>query len=101
MSKKRAGVRTGLFAYGGRCRAENRRSDGGGRDRPRRDDFTQQFHGEMCVVGLQRGLLAGARPCGGVRSKPRDFSMSRHAAETVEIPARLLKRFVETLCLAA
>jgi hypothetical protein len=32
---------------------------------------------------------------------PQDFSMSRHQTESVEIPARLLKRFVETLCLAA
>jgi len=32
---------------------------------------------------------------------PQDFSTSRHRAESVEIPARLLKRFVETLCLAA
>ena len=32
---------------------------------------------------------------------PPDFSMSRHRSETVEIPAHLLKRFVETLCLAA
>ena len=32
---------------------------------------------------------------------PGSISMSRHAAETVEIPAGLLKRFVETLCLAA
>jgi hypothetical protein len=32
---------------------------------------------------------------------PGNFSMSRHETETVEIPARLLKRFVETLCLAA
>jgi hypothetical protein len=32
---------------------------------------------------------------------PGNFSMSRHEAETVEIPARLLNRFVETLCLAA
>jgi DDE superfamily endonuclease len=32
---------------------------------------------------------------------PPDFSMSRYHAETVEIPAHLLKRFVETLCLAA
>src|ERR1019366_2380043 len=32
---------------------------------------------------------------------PGNFSMSRHDTETVEIPARLLKRFVETLCLAA
>jgi hypothetical protein len=32
---------------------------------------------------------------------PEDFSMSRHQSETVEIPARLLKRFVETPCLAA
>jgi hypothetical protein len=31
----------------------------------------------------------------------RGFSMSRYHAETVEIPVRLLKRFVETLCLAA
>jgi hypothetical protein len=30
--------------------------EGGGQDRPRSDDFTQQFHGKMCVVGLQRGL---------------------------------------------
>ena len=32
---------------------------------------------------------------------PPHFSMSRRVAETVEIPARLLNRFVETLCLAA
>lgn len=32
---------------------------------------------------------------------PQDFSMSRCQTESVEIPARLLKRFVETLCLAA
>ena len=32
---------------------------------------------------------------------PQDFSTSRHRAESVEIPARLLKRCVETLCLAA
>jgi hypothetical protein len=32
---------------------------------------------------------------------PPGFSMSRQGAETVEIPARLLNRFVETLCLAA
>jgi hypothetical protein len=32
---------------------------------------------------------------------PQDFSVSRHQTENVEIPARLLKRFVETLCLAA
>jgi hypothetical protein len=32
---------------------------------------------------------------------PKNYSMSRQATETVEIPTRLLKRFVETLCLAA
>ena len=32
---------------------------------------------------------------------PPDFSMSRQAGESVKIPAGLLKRFVETLCLAA
>jgi hypothetical protein len=32
---------------------------------------------------------------------PTNYSMSRQMTETVEIPARLLKRFVETLCLAA
>ena len=32
---------------------------------------------------------------------PQNFSMSRHTTESVEIPACLLKRFVETLCLAA
>jgi hypothetical protein len=32
---------------------------------------------------------------------PKDFCMSRHQAETVKIPARLLQRLVETLCLAA
>jgi hypothetical protein len=32
---------------------------------------------------------------------PQDFSISRHQDETVEIPSPLLKRFVETLCLAA
>ena len=32
---------------------------------------------------------------------PPDFSMSRHSTETVKIPARLLNRLVETLCLAA
>jgi hypothetical protein len=32
---------------------------------------------------------------------PRDLSVSRQGSETVEIPVRLLKRFVETLCLAA
>src|SRR5271165_4806963 len=32
---------------------------------------------------------------------PQDSSMSRNKTESVEIPARLLKRFVETLCLAA
>nr|WP_294564154.1 transposase [uncultured Rhodopila sp.] len=32
---------------------------------------------------------------------PQDFCGSRHQAERVEIPARLLERFVETLCLAA
>jgi hypothetical protein len=32
---------------------------------------------------------------------PLDFSMSRQAGDTVKIPAGLLKRFVETLCLAA
>ena len=32
---------------------------------------------------------------------PQGFSVSRQATETVEIPAPLLKRFVETLCLAA
>jgi hypothetical protein len=32
---------------------------------------------------------------------PTDFSMSRYQSETVEIPAHLLNRFVETLCLAA
>jgi len=31
---------------------------------------------------------------------PRDFSMSRHQTESVVIPIQLLKRFVETLCLA-
>ncbi len=32
---------------------------------------------------------------------PQDFCGSRHRTERVEIPALLLKRFVETLCLAA
>jgi hypothetical protein len=32
---------------------------------------------------------------------PKGFSVSRHQTESVEIPARLLKRLVETLCLAA
>jgi len=32
---------------------------------------------------------------------PLDFSMSRQAGDSVKIPAGLLKRFVETLCLAA
>ncbi|MGO9719881.1 MAG: hypothetical protein ACLPOA_04640 [Methylocella sp.] len=32
---------------------------------------------------------------------PEDFSVSRSKEETVEIPARLLNRLVETLCLAA
>jgi hypothetical protein len=32
---------------------------------------------------------------------PRDLSVSRQGSETVEIPVRLLNRFVETLCLAA
>jgi|SRR5271165_446352 len=32
---------------------------------------------------------------------PKGFSMSRHQTESVEIPARLPKRLVETLCLAA
>jgi hypothetical protein len=32
---------------------------------------------------------------------PRDLSRSRYQTENVEIPAGLLKRFVETLCLAA
>jgi len=32
---------------------------------------------------------------------PQNLSVSRHQSETVEIPASLLKRFVETLCLAA
>ncbi|HVB66913.1 MAG TPA: hypothetical protein VNE67_03525, partial [Acetobacteraceae bacterium] len=32
---------------------------------------------------------------------PQDLSASRSGGETVEIPARLLNRFVETLCLAA
>ena len=32
---------------------------------------------------------------------PPDFSMSRHQTESVEIPARLWQRLVETLCLAA
>ena len=32
---------------------------------------------------------------------PPDFSMSRAATDTVEIPVQLLNRFVETLCLAA
>ncbi len=32
---------------------------------------------------------------------PEDFSTSRRQAETVEIPIRLLDRFVETLCIAA
>jgi hypothetical protein len=32
---------------------------------------------------------------------PQGFSMSRHQTESVEIPTRLLKRFVETLCRAA
>ncbi len=32
---------------------------------------------------------------------PQDFSVSRSKDETVEIPLRLLNRFVETLCLAA
>jgi hypothetical protein len=32
---------------------------------------------------------------------PKDFSMSRQQTESVVIPIQLLKRFVETLCLAA
>jgi DDE superfamily endonuclease len=32
---------------------------------------------------------------------PEDFPMSGHQTESVEIPARLLQRLVETLCLAA
>jgi hypothetical protein len=32
---------------------------------------------------------------------PRDFSVFRQGSETMEIPVRLLNRFVETLCLAA
>ena len=32
---------------------------------------------------------------------PPDFSMSRKSGETVEIPAELLNRLVQTLCLAA
>ena len=32
---------------------------------------------------------------------PLDLSVSRSRGETVEIPVRLLNRFVETLCLAA
>lgn len=32
---------------------------------------------------------------------PRDLSLSRNGSEAVEIPVRLLNRFVETLCLAA
>jgi hypothetical protein len=32
---------------------------------------------------------------------PQDLSASRHQTDTVAIPASLLKRFVETLCLAA
>jgi hypothetical protein len=32
---------------------------------------------------------------------PKDFAMPRHETETVEIPTRLLKRFMETLCHAA
>jgi hypothetical protein len=32
---------------------------------------------------------------------PKGFSMSRHQNESVEIPARLLQRLVQTLCLAA
>ena len=32
---------------------------------------------------------------------PWDFATSRHQTETVEIPTQLLKRLVETLCLAA
>ncbi len=32
---------------------------------------------------------------------PQDFSMSRQQTESLEIPIVLLKRFVETLCLAA
>lgn len=32
---------------------------------------------------------------------PQDFSMSRHQTESAVIPTQLLKRFVETLCLAA
>ena len=32
---------------------------------------------------------------------PQDLSASRSGHETVEIPTRLLNRFVETLCLAA
>ena len=32
---------------------------------------------------------------------PQDLSVSRQGSETVEIPVRLLNRFVETLCLAA
>jgi hypothetical protein len=32
---------------------------------------------------------------------PQDLSASRSGSETIEIPTRLLNRFVETLCLAA
>jgi len=32
---------------------------------------------------------------------PEGFSISRHQTESVKIPARLLQRLVETLCLAA
>ena len=32
---------------------------------------------------------------------PPSFSMSRSSSESIEIPATLLNRFVETLCLAA
>jgi hypothetical protein len=32
---------------------------------------------------------------------PPDFSMSRWVDETIAIPTTLLKRFVQTLCLAA
>jgi hypothetical protein len=32
---------------------------------------------------------------------PPDLSMSRQATDTIKMPVRLVKRFVETLCLAA
>ena len=37
----------------------------------------------------------------GVLWSPNDISVSRHDADSVEIPAGLLKRLAETLCLAA